>query len=73
LDPPEVDFNANTVFSCTFEIGNTRHKYGRRIYSFFEWLAHTGGLLDVTERFFGAVVGFFSIRIFFLDLSGSMF
>jgi hypothetical protein len=73
LDAPDVEFDANTVFSCTFEIGNTKHKYGRKIYSFFDWLAHSGGLLDVTERFFGAVVGFFSIRIFYLDLASVMF
>jgi hypothetical protein len=73
LDPPNVAFNDSTVFSITFQLGTSKNKYSRRIYSFFDWLANTGGLLDVTERFFGAVVGFFSIRLFFIDITSVMF
>jgi len=52
------------VISLTLQASSRKKTYHRRVYSFFEWLANTGGLLDVVERFFGIIVVFFSARMF---------
>jgi hypothetical protein len=61
------------VMSLTLQASSRKKTYNRRVYSFFEMLSNTGGLLDVVERFFGIFVLFFSARMFQLHQVNNIF
>jgi len=73
MDEPVAKLPKNTLFSLTLSLAYNMKKYDRKVYSVFDWLSATGGLLDIIERFFGIIVVFFSLRIFNVHMNERLF
>jgi hypothetical protein len=73
MDEPEAKLPETTLYSLTLSMAYNIKKYDRKVYSIFDWLAATGGLLDIIERFFGIIVVFFSLRIFNVHMNERLF
>jgi len=54
-------------------LSSRKKEYHRRVYSIFQVISSTGGLLDVIERFFALIVLFFSSRMFQINIIKNMF
>lgn len=73
MHEPEAILPENTLFSLTLSLSYNMKKSDRKVYSVFEWLSGTGGLLDVVERFFGLIIIFFTSRIFKVHMNEVLF
>jgi len=73
MDEPTAELPEDTLFSLTLSMAYNMKKYDRKVYSVFDWLSATGGLLDIIERFFGIIVVFFSLRIFNVHMNERLF
>jgi hypothetical protein len=73
MDEPVAELPKDTLFSLTLSMAYNMKKYDRKVYSVFDWLSATGGLLDIIERFFGIIVVFFSLRIFNVHMNERLF
>lgn len=73
MDEPFAKLPDNTLFSLSLSLAYNAKKYDRKVYSVFDWLSATGGLLDIIERFFGIIVVFFSLRIFNVHMNERLF
>jgi len=68
-----IGLGHHTVFTLTLNLSSRKKEYHRKVYSIFDWISSTGGLLDVIERFFALVVLFFSSRMFQIHIVQNMF